>query len=457
MDAAARLQPALQQFVERIQKLADEVLGKPVGQRPGLRPAEQRIREAAQALGHAATALVAGAYGDGYVGARRTCTCGGTQRFKRTMRKQMLDLQGGTIEVSRSYYYCDDCGQGFLPLDEELELPREALTPTLADVVELCGAVAPFEAAASLLQRTLGVQVSGERVRRRTERTGQRCREADQRQAERSVAEAGAGGQPPTADKRVGVAEAQRQYLMLDGGMVPTREGFREAKIGICFRAADQVQLTDHRAMLLHKQFFGDLVAAEPFGPLVYAAARRAGVRVDGSGCEVLGDGAKWIWNLKAEQLPQATETVDWYHAKEHLFTAAYALYGEGTPRARQWAEQRADQLWREQHGAVLQALARTRPTQPAACAAVRELRSYLTENRPRMHYASRRKRGLLVGSGAVEGGIKYFVQDRLKRAGMRWSVLGARQVLALRARWVNGDWDQPGARPAARVPARAA
>jgi len=43
------------------------------------------------------------------------------------------------------------------------------------------------------------------------------------------------------------------------------------------------------------------------------------------------------------------------------------------------------------------------------------------------------RKRGLPVASGAVEGGAKHLVQQRMKRAGMRWSELGARAILHLR------------------------
>ena len=63
------------------------------------------------------------------------------------------------------------------------------------------------------------------------------------------------------------------------------------------------------------------------------------------------------------------------------------------------------------------------------------------------MRYRSRRAAGLLVGSGPIEGGISYVLQDRLKRTGMRWSLAGARKTLALRLRWASGTWD---ARPAA-------
>ena len=59
--------------------------------------------------------------------------------------------------------------------------------------------------------------------------------------------------------------------------------------------------------------------------------------------------------------------------------------------------------------------------------------RGYFTTNAARMDYPAFRQQGLPVASGAVEGGAKHLVQQRLKRAGMRWSELGARAILHLR------------------------
>jgi hypothetical protein len=455
MDARTRLTENVGQFLSEIQELSEAVAKGP-GRRPSLHDVEFRVRAALQALGHAATAWVVESYGTGHVGNRHPCGCGASARFKAVHGRNLLDLQGGTVRVDRAYYYCESCGQGFLPLDEELGLGPEEVTPLLSDVMQALGVVVPFRQAACLLERTSGVVVSEERVRRVTERAGQRCLVEDEAQAARAM-RAPEDSSPPATPAQS--APADRQYVLLDGGMVPTRDGFREAKVGVCFRADDRVDVSPERGALVRKHFFGDIVTAEVFGPRVYAAARSHGVAEDGTGCEMLGDGAAWIWNLKAEHLPGATETVDWYHAKEHLWATANAVHGEGTPEAARWAERREDELWNDRPASVLAALGRMRPKTDAARQAVADLKHYVTENRQRMHYASRREQGLLVGSGAVEGGIKHLVQDRLKRAGMRWSLDGARHVLALRTRWTSETWDEPGARPAAtRCPrARAA
>ena len=52
----------------------------------------------------------------------------------------------------------------------------------------------------------------------------------------------------------------------------------------------------------------------------------------------VLGDGAKWIWEHVATLFgTERTEIVDWYHASEHVWTAAKALHGEDTPETTAW------------------------------------------------------------------------------------------------------------------------
>ena len=52
-------------------------------------------------------------------------------------------------------------------------------------------------------------------------------------------------------------------------------------------------------------------------------------------------------------------------------------------------------------------------------------------------------ERGLLVGSGMVEGGIRFVGKDRLNRTGMKWSEPGAEDILTLRAIHASGRWEE--------------
>ncbi len=138
----------------------------------------------------------------------------------------------------------------------------------------------------------------------------------------------------------------------------------------------------------------------------------------------VLGDGARWIWNLADELFPRATQIVDLYHAKEHLSEVARAIYGSPSDLATVWTEQRYEEL------------------------EARKAAAYFQRNRHRMRYDRFRAEGLCTSTGVVEAGCKVVVGHRLKRAGMHWSLDGANAILALRCAKLSGRfemfWNSP-------------
>jgi len=58
------------------------------------------------------------------------------------------------------------------------------------------------------------------------------------------------------------------------------------------------------------------------------------------------------------------------------------------------------------------------------------------------MQYADFREQGIYIGSGAIESANKYAIQDRLKRAGMKWSIRGANAIAYLRTQYLSKNWD---------------
>jgi hypothetical protein len=154
----------------------------------------------------------------------------------------------------------------------------------------------------------------------------------------------------------------------------------------------------------------------------------------------VLGDGAKWIWEHVATLFGnERTEIVDWFHATEHLWTAAKALYGEDTPETKAWATTALDHLWTDGPTPVLEWFDATQPGTADATAILKRERGYFSGNSHRMQYPTFRDRHLPIGSGAVEASAKHLVQHRLKRTGRRWSELGARAILDLRCHLLSG------------------
>lgn len=58
------------------------------------------------------------------------------------------------------------------------------------------------------------------------------------------------------------------------------------------------------------------------------------------------------------------------------------------------------------------------------------------------MRYATFRKSGLFVGSGAVEAGCRAVIGQRLQLSGMRWNTPGATGILTLRCHDASDRWD---------------
>ena len=67
----------------------------------------------------------------------------------------------------------------------------------------------------------------------------------------------------------------------------------------------------------------------------------------------------------------------------------------------------------------------------------------YLKNNKDKIDYSTYEHKGWFVGSGAIESSNKIIVQQRLKQAGMRWSVDGANYLIALRCYQESGNWDE--------------
>jgi hypothetical protein len=157
----------------------------------------------------------------------------------------------------------------------------------------------------------------------------------------------------------------------------------------------------------------------------------------------VLGDGAPWIWALAEEHFPGALQIVDLYHAREHLSTLAKTLYGPSRKATQAWRTARYQELEAGDVKAVVAAMKRARPRDPAGQEQVRKEIGYFQTNAERMRYAEFRRRGVFVGSGVVEAGCKIIMGRRLKQSGMRWTVRGANAIIALRCCQVSDRWEE--------------
>lgn len=126
---------------------------------------------------------------------------------------------------------------------------------------------------------------------------------------------------------------------------------------------------------------------------------------------------------------------MDWFHSTEHLWDLAKILHGEHTPATTAWAEHALRLLWEQGADGLLPWLRATTASTPQGAEALERERGFFVRHAARMAYPTFRQQGLPIGSGAVESAAKTLVQQRLKRAGMRWSEAGAHAILQLRCR----------------------
>ena len=62
----------------------------------------------------------------------------------------------------------------------------------------------------------------------------------------------------------------------------------------------------------------------------------------------MLGDGASWIWKAAGRALTGCRQTLDIYHASQHIAAAGKRLFGEGTAEATAFHEHGRELLLKE-------------------------------------------------------------------------------------------------------------
>ena len=254
-------------------------------------------------------------------------------------------------------------------------------------------------------------------------------------------------------------AEAASVAVSLDGILTPMREGARahkraaQAQEGLLTRGAAGYREVGCATL----SFFdaqGDFLRAVRLGRMpeekkktLKAMLRQELLPVLQQRPDLtlvkLADGTHDNWSFLCEALPEGVETVDFFHAAEHLSAALGAVYGEGSVKTRARFEALRLTLLEVEGGVgkVVAALARLVRAHPHA-AQVQKALNYFRTHRARMQYAKSHAAHLPVGSGCVEAACKSLVTRRLKGGGMRWGPDGGQALLTLRSLQQSNRFD---------------
>jgi hypothetical protein len=363
-------------------------------------------------------------------GSHRPCPCGAAQQLEGYRARAIMTILG-TVQYRRAYYRCRDCGAVHYAGEDALGLAGGVFTLPAQEAISLVSSEVPFERARVLLQRLSGVRCCVSQAERLTQAHGQRL----QQQQAQACEQLFAGTVEAVPEQR-----DQRLYVTLDATKTRFCDDWHETRVGAIYDAQPDPQGRDEpQRTTTVACAWQDL---ETFGQRLYQEAARRGV-AHAREVIVVADGAPWIWNQAAEHFPQATQILDFYHASERLHTVGRAVYGDGTKRAREWAERNVGRLSAGDWKGLLCSLKALRPATVEGREAVRTARGYFQTNRQRMDYRAYRARGLHIGSGVVEAACKAVVATRCKRSGMRWSQPGVQAVLSLRTQLLNDRWDE--------------
>jgi len=322
----------------------------------------------------------------------------------------------GSVVFTRRYWKCQCGTDGSYAADAILGVEGQRYTKTVQQHCCRLAAEGSFASTSENLQAMLGVDVCPETVRKVVQGHGQRMARFQT--------------QDTASDEAFRKAEDAVEFTT-DAGKVNTREeGWKDLKIGVIAKrkAGESTSPEEWKSQRLPLATmvlaFAMIAKAKVFRTSWRPRLRRLGVTSMAS-IQVLADGACWIWKAVGRVLTGCVQTLDFYHACQHLSRCAERIYGEGTTEKGNAYRHARGLLLRQGWAGVCQwvsellAVAEESERERRRKATDR-LIGYFAKHTTRLNYAERLQAGRAIGSGQVEGKAK-TLGLRLKARGARW------------------------------------
>jgi hypothetical protein len=333
----------------------------------------------------------------------------------------------GDVTFTRRYWKCTCASEGSYLADELLGIAGERFSKTVQKHACRLGAETSFASTSEHLHEMLGVDLSPETARKMIEGHGKKM----------------AAFQPKDEASANQFAQAEGEVeFTVDAGKVNTREeGWKDLKIAvIAKRKAGEAATPDDWS----KQRLPDATIVLAFAMIatvkVFRKSWRSRLRTLGVTCmasvHALGDGASWIWKAVERCLTGCVQTLDFFHACQHLHKCAERIFGEGTNETREAYRQGRTLLAKNGWAGICQWVNELLTTPDEAererrRPATEKLIGYFAPHMGRLNYAECLKNGSAIGSGMVEGEAK-TLGLRLKRRGARWNRCNVQPMASL-------------------------
>jgi len=452
------------QFIEKLQTISEG----------SLEQVEQMVLQSCLSLGRGWMERVLDEREQGHCPpARREGECGHRQRLVGDRPKRLLTLLG-EVQVRRPYYQClrDGqaeetvivCSHGQAPWDKVWGVETRRTSPGVQKLVSYLAATMTLEETVEVFERWVPLGMSGRQALNLFQPVGEALAKQEEQDVQKLAQEARCARTQAGTEPAEPAKEIKRLYVELDGiyarhrrssivlsNEEQQREGdvYREVKVGAVFAGEPGPErsklvpgvFVDRAGPI---RYVARRATAEAFGPYLYTLAHRCGL-AQTEQVIALGDGAVWIWNLIGEYFPQAIQIVDLWHAREHVWKVAHAVFGRTSAKATAWAKQGCDLLTEGAIEKLIQLIEALPPIapEPGASRSVPDIEAdYFRSNAERMRYQTFRAQGMHIGSGIAEAACKTVVSTRAKRSGMRWTPTGLNAILALRTAVLNHEFD---------------
>jgi hypothetical protein len=333
----------------------------------------------------------------------------------------------GEVAFRRRYWKCA-CGQdGSYAADELLGVAGQRYTKAVQRHCCRLAADASFASASGHLREMLGVCLSPETARAPVEAHG---REVARFRAEDTASE-----------EAFREAKGEAEFTT-DAGKVNTREeGWKDLRVAVIAKreAGEPTTPDGWKSQRLPAATavlaFAMIATAKEFRKSWRPRLRRPGVRCP-AGVHVLADGAGWIWKAVGRALTGCAQTLDFFHACQHMSKCGERVFGEGAAAARAAYERGrglpASRGWAgvcQRVGELLDVAGEGERERRRA--ATERLIGYFSKHTNRLNYAERLGAGRAIGSGQVEGKAK-TLGLRLKLRGARWNKKNVRPMASL-------------------------
>jgi hypothetical protein len=390
---------------------------------------------------------------------RNLLTWFGVVRYRRTYLREI-----GATEKAR----------GFHPLDAELGLLADRLSPNLLSIAVRLATRVSFSEARDLLAWFLPIPPSTEVIESAVIGYGRHTQEwfeiapAPADDGDVLVIQIDSKGVPTATDEELRRRRGKRKRKNKTPSPRHRGRQSRERRTKKPRRKkGDKAKNAKMGTMVvmytLRKQPYGSLLLGPnnkryyaSFAPKRHAveiARREATKRGFPPGTkrvvQIVTDGDNDLARYVGELFPDAIHTIDVMHVIEKLWDAGSSVHREGSPECRAWVEARKDELYAGKAAKIvaeldrqLARIARTGPGNKFRREKLGDIREYVAKRAALLKYDELIARDLEIGTGPVEGAIKNLMYKRMDHGGMRWIKERAEALLQLRCIDANGDWE---------------